>query len=736
MQGALSNASRLVLLTALYFGSSAVAVLFLRTPADVTLFWPAAGIGYAMVLHYGLRYAIGILIAQCLLHLLLVPAPWAFLPFSITSNALATVVACHYVNTRKRPLQLRTEDGLLLLRGAMLLCLISASIGSTGMVIAGMVPLADLPRVSLQWALGDLLGIAAVTPSAMLLLTHKQLRRMNPDATLLHWRELLVLLAAVGLSLLVILPIMRNGSLYPLSGVILPVVVLLWSAIRFPPLFTALACSVTTMILALVLGLGLDGLQRPETLADTSLMMATLVLISVIPILLTASYHERKVAMAALHLRATRDPLTGLLNREAFEEQARALLAGDTGFLSLLYVDLDNFKLVNDAASHAAGNEMLRHVATLLRKEFSDDSLLAHAGGDEFMVLARQSAAAATPPGRRLLAAIEDMRVAWQGSNLRTTASIGIVASESPHVSFDELLSQVDTACHEAKELGGNRLLVAGLNAERLNTRTRMMQSALDVREALDQRRFALWCQSVVDLRAGADDRSHFEVLLRWHNGDGQLRPPANLIAAAERFRLGPRLDRYVLSAVLEWLEAHPHALPAIRQCNLNLGAATLADDEFADFLASRLQRSSLRPAQLCLEITETSVVHDLGRTRRFIQRMREMGCRFALDDFGTGFCSFSYLRDLQVDYLKIDGSFVRDVDQSPLSEAVVRSITEIAHLLGMRAVAEHVENEAQLATLRALRVDYAQGFLFQPPIPIDAFFARPDAPAESPAQA
>jgi diguanylate cyclase (GGDEF)-like protein len=736
MQAALSNASRLILLTALYFGGAAIAVLFLRTPSDVTLFWPAAGIAYAMVLQYGLRHAVGIAIAQALLHLLLVPAPLAFLPFSICSNALATVLACLYVNARKRPLQLRTEDGLVLLQGAVLLCLISAGIGSAGMVVAGMVPPTDVLRAYLQWALGDLLGIAAITPSAMLLLNYKLLRKSYPHTASLHWRAQLSLAIALVVSLLAIVPIMRHGTMYPLSGVVMPVVVLLWTAIRYPPLYTALASSLVSIVLALVMGLGLDGLQRPESLADTGMLMTTLVLISSIPILLSASYHERWVALAALHLRATRDPLTGLLNREAFEDQARTWLASDTAALSLIYLDLDNFKLINDAASHAAGNELLRHIAGLLRKEFGDEALVAHAGGDEFSVLARQPATAVTVPARRLLAAIEDMRVAWQGGNLRTTASIGIVGSTPPHASFDELLSQVDSACHEAKELGGNRQLVAGLNEERLDTRNRLMKSALDVREALDQRRFALCCQSVVDLRAQSDTRAHFEILLRWHDGDGQLRPPANLIAAAERFRLGPRLDRYVLSAMLEWFEAHPQVLPLIRQCNLNLGAATLADDEFGDFFATRLQRSSLMPEQLCLEITETSVVRDLGRTRHFIQRMREMGCKFALDDFGTGFCSFSYLRDLQVDYLKIDGSFVRDVDQSPLSEAVVRSITEIAHLLGMRAVAEQVENQAQLATLRGLRVDFAQGYLFQKPIPIDEFFARPGGPANNGADA
>ena len=174
---------------------------------------------------------------------------------------------------------------------------------------------------------------------------------------------------------------------------------------------------------------------------------------------------------------------------------------------------------------------------------------------------------------------------------------------------------------------------------------------------------------------------------------------------------------------VLAWLEVHPDAAAKVEQCSINLGAATLTDEDFSDYFANRLRRSPLRPEQFYLEITETSVVRDMTRTRRFIQRMRDLGCRFALDDFGTGFCSFSYLRDLDVDYLKIDGSFVRDIDQSGLSEAVVRSITEIAHLLGKRAVGEQAETELQLDHLRALGVDYAQGYVFRRPQPIDAFF-------------
>nr|WP_256646327.1 EAL domain-containing protein [Thermomonas paludicola] len=501
-------------------------------------------------------------------------------------------------------MHLNTEDGLLLLRGALLLCLVSATIGSAGMIVSGMVPLTELPRVYVQWALGDLLGTTTMTPCVLLLFDRQRHARTPHARAKTRWHGYAAWWLAMLLALTATMLFSRQSGLYPRAGVILPIVLLLWSAIRYPPLFTAVATMLTSTVLALIMGMGLDHIPRPETLLDTSLLMSTLVVISTIPSLLAAATHERRAAMAALHLRATRDPLTGLFNRTTFEEQARTLLLDHSGPLTLIYVDLDNFKLVNDAASHAAGDEVLRHVAGLVRAEFGEQALHAHSGGDEFMILMPLDSSAASVPGRRLLASIESLRVAWQGSNLRTTASIGLISSVQPHASFDELLSQVDTACHAAKELGGNRLFAAGQDADSLDNRNRMMRNALDAREA--------------------------------------------------------------------------------------------------------------------------SVVRDLTRTRRFIDRMRSLGCRFALDDFGTGFCSFSYLRDLNVDFLKIDGSFVRDLSQSPLSEAVVRSITEIAHLLEMRAVGEQVETDAQLTLLRGLQVDFGQGYLFQRPAPIDEFFTVP----------
>lgn len=724
MHGVMQGVMRGALLTGLYFAGAVITVLYLRNPADVTLFWPAAGIGFTFVLHYGLRYAPAILLAQLLLHLLVVPVPLRFLPFSVGANFVSTLIACAYVISRRPQLQFRIKDGLLLLRGGFVLCLLSAGIGTLGMLQAGMVAVDAMPRVFLQWALGDLLGITAITPNMLLLVGKDRAARLPHlkfDGSLRErgvWIVVLILVLAGGLALI------REGSMYPLAVSVLPLALLLWSAARYPPLFTATATMAVTVLMALALGLGLWGFPRPEDLHDTALMMGALVVNSVIPILLAVTFRERAIAMEALRIRALRDPLTGLLNRDAFEEQARARLALDAPNLCLIYVDLDNFKLINESASHAAGDEMLRYIATLVRAEFDEEALIAHSGGDEFTVLAALDGATATVRSSRLLSSIEAARVAWQGQNLGTSASIGIATSQPPHVAYDELLSQADTACHEAKEHGGNRLFLAETNLESLELRTRQMRSALVAREVLDAGRFELWCQPIVNLRTPQPAQSHFELLMRWRDSEGNLRPPAELIAAAERYQLGLRLDRSILGSLLGWLEKNPEAASKIRQCNLNLGAATLADEDFGNYLAHRLSRSALRADQVCVEITETSVVRDMTRTCRFIAQMRDLGCKFALDDFGTGFCSFSYLRNLKVDYLKVDGSFVRGIDQPGLSEAVVRSITEIAHLLDMRAVGEQVETEQQLDLLREIGVDYGQGYYFQRPQPIAEFFA------------
>ncbi len=724
MQTRLAHVLRAGLLTGLYFAGAAVTVFYLRAPADVTLFWPAAGIGFAVVVRYGLWYVLTIPLAILALHVLVLPVPVEFLPYSVGSNTLATLLAGWYVRSRmtSRRIHLRTADGGLLLRSGLLLSATSACIGAFGMVHAGMAQLHEAGRIAVQWALGDLLGVTSLSPVLLYVffndrtspaLGDKPVRRTEKAA----WCLLLVAMLG-GVHVMGLM-----GSQYPLALASLPLSLLLWSAVRYPPLLTLVATSAVIVCVSLMTGLGLGGFERPQTLHDSVLMTSMLIVYSIIPVFFLAPHKEHAHASAALQQRATRDTLTGLLNRDTFEERARQLLATSTETITLLYVDLDHFKLVNDSATHVSGDEMIRRVAGLMRDEFGEETPVARTGGDEFAALLPMDERTAKTRARRLLTAIEGMRVAWQGQNLGTTGSIGLATSTVPHMTFDELLSLADAACFAAKELGGNRSFAAASNPDEIRVRTRAMHSAMAAREAMDQRRIALWCQPIVDLRNAQPLQSHFEILVRWLDRDGNLRPPAEMIAAAERYRLGPRLDRYVLDATLTWLEKHPAALEQVRLCSINIGGTTLVDEDFGDYFAARLRRGPLKPEQVCIEITETSVVRDMTRARRFINRVGDLGCKFALDDFGTGFCSFGYLRELDVDYLKIDGSFVRELGNGGLPDAVVKSIAEIAHVLGKRAVAEQAETEAQLEHLRRIGVDYAQGNVFQRPQPIETFF-------------
>ena len=714
------------LLTGLYFAGTVVASLYLRTPQDITLFWPSSGIAFALIVRYGMRAAAVIPVGVLLLHAFVVPVPPLFVPFSLGSNLFGAIAAGLYVRRRHpQALRLVSADGLLLLRGGLLLSCVSTTIGCAGMVVAGMIPPAGVGDAIPLWFLGDLLGVTSSTPGLMLLFAHYDGEGPPARPRAGYSRaEHAAWLLALGVALSLLFLTGRAGSPYALGLVSLPLAALMWSAVRFSPLWTTIATFATVVFLSLTTGLGLGSFIRPPSATDASLLMLLLCVISVLPLLLSASDHEKRLAGAALYKRATRDPITGLLNRAAFAERARQRLAVSEGPLALLHLDLDQFKLVNTSSGHAAGDELLRNVAGMVQAEAGSDALTARIGGDEYAVLAPADEVSAAALARRLVAALEGLRPAWNGNMLAITTSIGIVPSRPPHADLDTLLSLAAAACAAAKEHGGGRFRIALPDSDETRLRTASMRTALRVRAALDERRFVPYCQSIVPLLATHDPRRHFEVLLRMVEADGSILPPADFIAAAERYQLGPRLDRHVVELVLDWMEQHPEATHGTGMCCINLGGGTLLDDEFRDALHARLRRGHFPPDRLCLEITETSVARDRARAQRFIGRMRELCCRFALDDFGTGFCSFSYLRDLDVDFLKIDGSFVREMDASPLAGAVVRSITDIAHVLDKRAIAEHVEDMRQHESLFRIGVDYVQGYAIDRPMPIDEYFA------------
>lgn len=722
---------RFLFLTALYVLAAWYAEAFIRAPGQVTLFWPAAGIAYAAVLRYGARCVWFVPLAMGLTHLALIPVPASFLPFSMASNTLGALAGLAFSGIRDPESRLSVTAGFRLLRGALVLALISAVIGSLGMLVSGMIAGDEFWSALAKWGMSDLLGIICISP-AMLILTAPPSR--NPDLPGIgdysSHREKVAWFAAMGISTAAFYWIGAQNSLYALGMLALPMSLLLWSAIRFQPNWTVLGTAVTVLSLTSLTGLGLTGFRPPDDALDSALFLGFMCLFATIPLVLMASIHELRIATRKAIRRATIDTATGLPNRAAFEERTRRLLETNSPPRTLAYLDLDHFTLVNDTASHAAGDALLVAVSAVLKTRSHEGDQVFRLGGDEFALLLDVPPYQAEARALELLRAVESYRLGWQGQMLNTTASIGLSALVPGETDFAQALSQADAACFTAKELGGNRACLASLEPGEMQERTEAMRWAVRIRSAIDHGLFELDCQSIAPLRGESEPGRHFEVLVRMRDAlTGKRLLPGHFIPAAERFHLGVALDRHVVELSLGWLESHPEAERQTGTCAINLTAASLVDAGFSEFLFARVQRSAIAARKLCFEITETSAVRDLARAQALITRMRGLGCRFALDDFGTGFCSFAYLRSLDVDYFKIDGSFVRELSTSPLSTAVVRSITDIAHVLQKATIAEHTEDEAVCVTLRALGVDFAQGFGVHRPEPIAEYFSHGGAP-------
>jgi len=717
-------------LVGLYLAGNAYAVHFAKGPGDFALFWPSAGLSLAVVVRYGLRWALFIPVAMVLDFLLRQHSPPVYVLFSTVGNTLAAIAGGWIIHRRPLPAYPEFRSGMRMLVGGIVLSVIGAAFGTLGMLIAGLLSEASVPDALLRWSMGDLLGVTAVTPTLILFAYRKTQYPSfeQSDSTALEGEALLWNIALVA-SFMLLAWGAASGGRYPLGLSSLPLAVMVWSALRFEPLRTAFAVLLTVGLIGSFTGLGMAGFETPVRTLDCVMLLSYLCVLSVLPITLALVVNESRIATRKLLRRASTDPLTGLPNRAAFETTVRKALANPAmPPLALCYLDLDNIKLVNDTASHAAGDALIVGVAGLLAASLHPGDALAHLGADEFALQFHNcTATIARDRAQTVLRAVEDYRCNWEGRMLTTTASIGVVPYLSNDADFSALLSQADAACFTAKELGGNRVCVAGASRGDVLDRTVAMRWAVRIREALERRAFSLHAQTMAPLHAGLDTGRHFELLLRMHDSDtGALLTPDHFMPAAERFRLSVPIDRMVVDMALDWLETHPAEAATVTTCSINLSGDALVDEAFIGFVAERLRRSSFPSDRLCIEITETSAVRDLGRAQRFIDQMRGLGCRFALDDFGTGFCSFSYLRSLDVDYFKIDGSFVREMDSSPLAAAVVRSITQIAHVLHKRTIAEHTESEQLLATLTQLGVDFGQGYAIDRPQPLDAYFAKP----------
>ncbi|MEO8544662.1 MAG: EAL domain-containing protein [Burkholderiaceae bacterium] len=435
---------------------------------------------------------------------------------------------------------------------------------------------------------------------------------------------------------------------------------------------------------------------------------------------------QRSLALEQLHAevshRAAHDSLTGLVNRDEFERLLGHTLevelpAQDTH--AVLFIDLDRFKIVNDSCGHSGGDQLLRAVATLIRGEVRTTDTVARIGGDEFAIILN----ACDPASARQLAehiclSIDSYRFVHSGQSFHIGASIGLVMLGDRWRSVSAVMQAADSACYIAKEAGRNRVYVYLDSDLGVQTQRGITSWVRRLHGALDEGRMRLYWQRIVPLHARADDQLRGEVLLRLFE-DGKLIEPGAFLPVAERYALASRIDRWVVGEVFDWLSKRSDHLDGLDSLSINLSGQSVSDPEFQQFMIARLQRPGFDPRGLCFEVTETSAITNLQNSIAFFEAMRGLGARISLDDFGSGMSSFTYLKNLPVDYLKIDGQFMRQLVSDSYDQATVRAICEVGRATGKLTVAEGIETEEVAAILRTFGVDYGQGFLWHLPAPL-----------------
>ena len=435
--------------------------------------------------------------------------------------------------------------------------------------------------------------------------------------------------------------------------------------------------------------------------------------------------HSRSLArQSAWH--ANHDELTGLFNRRAFEQcltnsliQARTL----NHIHTLCYIDLDRFKFVNDACGHAAGDQLLQEITALLKGQIRQSDVLARLGGDEFGLLLHQcNLVQAERVAENLRALVQDFRFVWQSKEYTIGMSVGLVCVDSESVNFDSLLKSADAACYSAKEKGRNRIHAYHSKDDEIAQKQSDQEWLYRIQEALNQNRFCLYHQKIAALSEDSQVE-HSEVLLRLNGEQGEQIAACKFIPAAERYQLISAIDKWVIQNFLSNYSAstqiHSEGPSPKHLYNINLSGESINDETFLPFLKAQLNKYKIPTDTICFEITENTAIKNLKSASQFINSVKEIGCSFALDDFGSGMSSLSYLKHLPIDYLKIDGSFIKDIISNKIDYAMVESFNYLSHLMGIQTIAECVEDQNTFTTLKKIGVNYAQGYGISRPCPL-----------------
>jgi diguanylate cyclase (GGDEF)-like protein/PAS domain S-box-containing protein len=418
---------------------------------------------------------------------------------------------------------------------------------------------------------------------------------------------------------------------------------------------------------------------------------------------------------------ARHDQLTGLVNRYEFERRLQEAIddsATEGSINCLAYFDLDRFKIVNDTSGHNAGDILLQQLASLLKQKVRSTDTLARLGGDEFALLLNGcDIDKAYQIIENLLQVVQDYRFTAEDKIYTIGASFGLTKiSINETLTLSELFSTVDSACYAAKNAGGNRIHVYNYNDDTLKLRTSQQNWVARIQMALEKNQFVLYAQTFKGLTAHTE--AHCELLIRLHGNDDKLHPPSAFLPAAERYRLMPQIDRWVINEALSIMARKGNAFKTV--CAINLSGQSLSDEGLLKYIINKINYFNIKPDRLCFEITETAVISNIEQARKLMRDLRALGCRFSLDDFGSGMSSFAYLKNLEVDFLKIDGMFIQTLANNPINRAMAESINHIGHVMGLQTIAEFVETDEIIAELKKMGVDYAQGYGVAMPEPFE----------------
>lgn len=421
---------------------------------------------------------------------------------------------------------------------------------------------------------------------------------------------------------------------------------------------------------------------------------------------------------------ASHDSLTGLINRREFENRVQHAINkahAQPITHTLFYMDLDQFKVVNDTCGHAAGDELLKQLSKLLLGSVRTRDTLGRLGGDEFgMLLENCHIEKGVDIANNLLTAIKNFHFTWEDETFSLGMSIGIVPIDRGTLDIATILSTADSACYIAKESGRNRIQIAHLGDKKLKERHKQMQWVPRITQALQDDRFALYFQPIIPLSNNTGHGKHIEILARMRDGENIIAPGV-FLPVAEKYGLASDIDRWVIGKTFDWL-ANSKLYNSPDMVSINLSGQSVGDEAMLKFILNQFNKYGIPHGKICFEITETAAITNITAATSFMLTLRGYGCMFSLDDFGSGLSSYNYLRKLPVDFLKIDGMFIRDILSDPVDHAMVRSINELGHLLGKETIAEFVETMELADELKQIGIDYAQGYAYSPPQPIENY--------------